>query len=74
MCKRKMKKKKKKEQEKVKLKGAKPGKKLKRIQPGKMEKKAMVSKVCFLGPIITYSSSFKDENCFTTITFEKACL
>eukprot|EP00112_Aurelia_sp_Birch-Aquarium-sp1_P026126 Seg907.3 transcript_id=Seg907.3/GoldUCD/mRNA.D3Y31 product=Synaptotagmin-9 protein_id=Seg907.3/GoldUCD/D3Y31 len=41
MCKRKMKKKKKKDQEKIKLKGAKPGKKLKRIQPGKMEKKAM---------------------------------
>lgn len=42
-----MKKKKKKDQEKIKLKGAKPGKKLKRIQPGKMEKKAMVSRVLF---------------------------
>ena len=41
-----MKKKKKKEAEKVKLKGAKPGKKLKRIQPGRIERKAMVS--CFI--------------------------
>ena len=42
ICRKKMKKKKKKDQEKVKLKGAKPGKKLQRIQPGKIEKKAMV--------------------------------
>ena len=42
VCRRKLKKKKKKDHEKVKLKGAKPGKKLQRIQPGKIEKKAMV--------------------------------
>ena len=39
-----MKKKKKKDAEKIKLKGAKPTKKLKRIQPNKIERKAMV---CF---------------------------
>lgn len=54
-----MKKKKKKEQEKLKLKGNKESKKMKRIQPSKSERKVMVSSLFMIADIMYISFYFR---------------